>query len=678
MIDETQLKPKEQAPKKRPKTSFSFLAKPKKQSTGRKSKRKAFVKNSILRETNALRIEEDGIVTREGWTDYLLLADYSIGKEPEEIVLQAVNGFIHFFRGFTCDVKIILMNDYINTSAQRNFLEKRTQLWGDGQQTRFHQEKQYELEKVSEKPQRVNYVQIFGKDKEELRQAREELFRASGKFARVQELHVLEKKELLYRLHNLGDHPLNLSERYSQESELTKQGEDLAFMSEIAPVGGVKVGKHDYFTRTAHGWLGVMTLHKYSKKENYFYGNRIFRQPTCITTIDIKQRDINEVQKKLSATIGDKEGSKTNSTLEAKKNYSEIRMLNGILDDVVENNEMVKEVLVRYYLTGETRKDIWAQSKEINDYLSPRGYRANFFLGDEEMDYRALFSSLSAQSLRRKRQGKDLTTTDLGRSYFLDHSQLIDPKGLYFGYTDNNGMMLLDMYHTDQQRLSYNFLLLGVMGSGKSTTAKKYINMNQVLGNYDYVFAVNKEFNGVAEANHGVVIDASGSNGASNVFQVYAVIVNEETGVVDDKSSLDSTIAKVITILRNLTTQKNHPLFESLQGYLKDFYEDYFKKNGMNLARATQYPSESYPIAEDFYTYMYHRTFDENRDFLPNVKHFEQERLYDLLNLVDTKMIQSNGQRLILSKRVWWFSILRKSSIWGQRRTMRNCLTCFI
>ena len=108
---------------------------------------------------------------------------------------------------------------------------------------------------------------------------------------------------------------------------------------------------------------------------------------------------------------------------------------------------------------------------------------SSFFLGEEDTELLALYRSHKEQKQAKNRQGKELTTNDLGASYPLNYSQLIDPRGLYFGRTNTGGLVILDMWHKDYMRLSYNFVLLGIPGSGKSTMLLTYSSIGFFIVN---------------------------------------------------------------------------------------------------------------------------------------------------------------------------------------------------
>ncbi|MBC1925562.1 hypothetical protein [Listeria innocua] len=598
---------------------------------------------SVLASLFPIRIEEELVVTREGVTDIFRLENFAIRKEPHQTQQEAIQSLIYLFRGVKADVKIFLETFDVATQSQQQFLKARarlSELAPEGEELSTVYLRELEMSEQN-MPQNIVYFQLFARDEAELNRAKLDVDISSSIYTTVHALSVSEKKTFLHELHNIGAKAPKMTDEISQKAHLNKRGEDIEFMQSIQPEGGIRK-KGDYFLQTSRGYLGCLKLHEWSTKFDFFYGGRIFRHANVLTMIDISHREKSEVLSGMNNTLNDKRHSKPKDEVDKKQLQKETQLLDGILEDVVNGNEQVKEVMVRYYLTGKTKESIWSQAEDINSRLQPMGYKASFFVTDEKSDWQALFSPLTEQKYRRRGKGKEMTTSDLGCSYFLDHSQLIDPKGLYLGFTNTNGLVLFDMYHKDKQRKSYNFSLLGIMGSGKSTSAKKLIAMNQVLRNYDYIFAVNKEYDRLAQAFQGITFDVSGVDGAVNPWQIFATAINEENNQVDEEGSLAIATTKIITIFRTLAEDKQATYFKYLKGYIKRFYEDYFQKHELELKKCTQYQALDYPLSEDFYAYisaLYSLSGSQSK-----VEENERVALFDLMKFMEDELLDSNAK----------------------------------
>ena len=84
------------------------------------------------------------------------------------------------------------------------------------------------------------------------------------------------------------------------------------------------------------------------------------------------------------------------------------------------------------------------------------------------------------------RNGQPCTSSALTGSDPFHFTSLNDPYGSLFGTSSANGggKIMLDLFHKDNQRTSYNGIIIGKMGSGKSTLLKKMLMDRAVRGDY--------------------------------------------------------------------------------------------------------------------------------------------------------------------------------------------------
>ncbi|WP_137665465.1 ATP-binding protein [Enterococcus hulanensis] len=620
------------------------------QSVGTKKEKKPKIKysisNSVLSFMNHTAFIDDSCIkTRDGFTDYLQLENYAVRKETEENQRQALQGLVNLFRGVSSDIKLIFMGYAADTSKQIENIRvrsKRTDLNEYAATQKDH--KIWELKKAHKSLlEDIVYIQIFGKDIAALERARTELMNGTNKFINVTELPVRIKKGIMYQLYNLGEQPPEFDDSLSDEELLNRAGEDRKFMSEIQPEGGIS-SSDNWFSKTGHGYVGVYHLHRFSKKERFYWGEEVFRQPGVITTVDISHMEIAKTKSLITKAIGENDSNaKKGANREIKMGATiEKHLLEDLLEDMLTNNESVKEVTIRYFIAGKDKETVNKIAEKINDTLEFKGYKASFYLGEEDTELRSIYLSQTKQKEKKKRKGKELTTTDLGASYPLNHSQLIDPKGLYLGYTPTNGLVILDMTHKDSQRMSYNFSIIGLPGSGKSSLAKKIGSHNHILGNYTYYFMANGENDLFMHKYGGLTIDASGKDGTANPFQIFATVVDEATGTIDERESYNVSINKLKTIYSTMDGSKDSELLKALGKHFDIFYKEWFKNNKMSFSKATQYPAEKYPILEDFSKYISKLLYDENGLVRTTLSSFEAKRL-DKIDSTNATMMQDDA-----------------------------------
>ncbi|MFD1902827.1 hypothetical protein GQR36_27080 [Enterococcus termitis] len=162
---------------------------------------------------------------------------------------------------------------------------------------------------------------------------------------------------IIYQLNNLGETPPDFTDAISRKENINKNGEDRSFMSEVMPESGITF-KDDLMVKTGNGYVGCYHLFKYSKKERFYWGETIFRQPGTITTVDITHLEATKTKQNITKGIGDNEdNAKNGNNREIRMNSAiEKSLLESLLQDMLTSNESVKEVTIRYYIPGKTKK----------------------------------------------------------------------------------------------------------------------------------------------------------------------------------------------------------------------------------------------------------------------------------------------------------------------------------
>ena len=93
--------------------------------------------------------------------------------------------------------------------------------------------------------------------------------------------------------------------------------------------------------------------------------------------------------------------------------------------------------------------------------------------------------------------------------------------GTFLGTTNtNDGTALLDTHTLSDDRISYNVVMVGLMGSGKSTTLKRLLEDDAIRGNYVRGFDPSGEFRPLIMRLGGVYISLDGSDGILNALEI--------------------------------------------------------------------------------------------------------------------------------------------------------------
>ena len=211
-----------------------------------------------------------------------------------------------------------------------------------------------------------------------------------------------------------------------------------------------------------------------------------------------------------------------------------------------------------------------------------------------------MYDSFRRQNqLPNKRSGFPVSATTLAGADPFHFTSLNDQYGSYYGTTTAtgvNGSVIFDPFAFNSKRRSYNGLIVGGMGSGKSTTLKKMIRDRAARGDYIRVIDVTGEFADLGRALGGEVIALDGSSGILNPLQINKAADTES-------ASFSIHLSKLSTIYRFIAPESTQPerlVFEKLARklYIQAgiIPEDQSKIDNYNV---TELNSSAYPTFSD-------------------------------------------------------------------------------
>ena len=123
--------------------------------------------------------------------------------------------------------------------------------------------------------------------------------------------------------------------------------------------------------------------------------------------------------------------------------------------------------------------------------------------------------------------GQSIQGETLAHGNPFHFSSLEDPYGSYLGYTKCGGNVLFDEFTKTKTRLYYNSLVIGGMGSGKSTFLKKRFKDRAARGDFVRVFDITGEFSRLTKYYGGKIIKFGSSNTMLNPFEILRAGDNE-------------------------------------------------------------------------------------------------------------------------------------------------------
>ena len=192
------------------------------------------------------------------------------------------------------------------------------------------------------------------------------------------------------------------------------------------------------------------------------------------------------------------------------------------------------------------------------------------------------------------REGKPLPSLSLGAGFPFNYTNISDPFGQFLGTTFTGGSAIFDLWHKDRKRKSYNALLTGMTGAGKSTALKKIILHNYLIGNKIRIIDKSGEFRTLVKKFGGKVVALDGSSGIINPLHIYPTVIDEETNRIVEEQCYTVHMSKLSMLYKSLSGNVTSDIAE-FDRVVRNFYTSY----GIDISRCTQYNKEDYPIMEE-------------------------------------------------------------------------------
>ncbi|MGM2417640.1 VirB4 family type IV secretion system protein [Bacillus cereus group sp. BceL062] len=385
------------------------------------------------------------------------------------------------------------------------------------------------------------------------------------------------------------------SKKEKQEELKKKKGYNPYLVTRVQPQGGISF-KESYF-QTGDGLGTCVHVFDFPTEVNDFWLEQIMNMPNVITTLDVMSDDRKKVVESINKSMSEQsvrhDTAKDNiDRIDAKNEFLELEALYTDL----KQGEVMKRIHIRIYVSARTIDELEKQVKEILETLESYNFRGAVFLNEQEYEWDALVTSFDTQkNYVNRRKGKEIPAVSLAGGCPFHYSYLHDPYGTYYGTTKTKGNVIFDIFHKDNQRKSYNGVMIGKSGAGKSTLLKKKTVDYASKGHFVRVFDVVEEFTDTVEELGGKTIALDGSQGQINPLQVYKTAESEEV-------SFTQHLSKLTIIYRFIAPEAKDDEIKEYENLLRKLYirmELWNDEKGAKNEITTR-KSNEYPIFSDF------------------------------------------------------------------------------
>lgn len=388
--------------------------------------------------------------------------------------------------------------------------------------------------------------------------------------------------------------------KISKQKEVPKWEANPDFISEVGPVSNISF-KNEKFISTGDGYEACIYVYKYPKHVNQHWLGALANISDAIVVFDISSENPNEIKKNINKSMEEQSSRYNNAKnnmerIDAQQRFNELELM---YNEITAMGNVMKLVCCRIFIPAKTLIDVDMASKEILANLEGSGYRGGICLNEGKNDWRAVFLPYRVQQKTLyKKDGQPMLSATFAAGNPFHYTKLDDPYGFYYGTTTTNdgGSVLLDLFRVTQMRMSYNSIIVGKMGSGKSTTLKKMLLDRAIRGDCIRVFDVTGEFRELCEYLGGKVINLDGQSG--NIINALQILKTGE----NDNISYNRHFSKVATIYRYLNPEAPYNEVLVVEKLLRKLYIKWgIVSEAEDIAKEiSNMKASEYPIWSDF------------------------------------------------------------------------------
>lgn len=374
---------------------------------------------------------------------------------------------------------------------------------------------------------------------------------------------------------------------------------DPLFVRDIGPQFGITF-RNERYIELGSGYMCCLYVSGYPQDPVPNWLADLSTFDNVITVMDIGTADIDAVKSKLNRSMEEQASriNNANSTKEIIDASALQEKLENMYYEVSQMGSVMKLLNVRIYVPGKTLDEVQDQVNYIIKSLSSAKYKAGNALDETKPDWLSIFLPMDRMNKTiYRRTGQALLTDTLAKGNPFHFSKLSDSTGRYWGRTNvgSGGVVFWDLFMKSGRRLSYNLLLAGTMGSGKSTALKKLVMDRAPRQDYVRVFDVTGEFGTLVTTLGGTVVYLDGSG--DSIINCLQILRSSD----NDSTTYASHIAKVATFYKFLRPAARDEDILMLKRLLRKLYVEFgiTDRTGHLTQQLEAFSATDFPIWSD-------------------------------------------------------------------------------
>jgi len=367
-----------------------------------------------------------------------------------------------------------------------------------------------------------------------------------------------------------------------------------------------------------------LVAYEYSESVLNLHFANMFNFRGVLTTVDISCIQKDKAKKDISRSLDEIKSRRVlNSNVgDATSDEMDFNNLQKLFVDLDRGNEQILAMTLRLYLSADSLEELAEMKEHIIQQFSNNSIA--LYLPQNSMQQE--FMALTRES---NIIGNAIPLTDtFSKQYPFNYQNYVDDSGLFFGTTVTGGNVIINTFNRSSIITSFDMLIIGIKGSGKTITIKTMLQDILCLGNKAMVIDIENEYSLMAEKLGGKVIKL-GRYPVINPLEIRKAFADNDS---ESSSNFAAEISRIITFMYQYVPELTNQEVEEFKTLLLMTYKKFEITADTDISKLT--PTQ-FPIFKDLLTtlrsklYKVYKNDDEN-EFSANLS---ENRIKTLENL---------------------------------------------
>ena len=321
-----------------------------------------------------------------------------------------------------------------------------------------------------------------------------------------------------------------------------------------------------------------------------------------IITLDCQLANQNTVRSEISATMRELKGRRELSQTQDEQidSESDLADISNLYAAISRGDEQIVATTLRFYVAADNITQLEYLSTNISKELENIGIKC--FVAENEM-----LSDMISMLYPSNKIGNYFPIEDTFKhQYPFYYQSLTDKSGFYFGETTTQGQVIFNPFLQTNKRTSYDILIAGVKGSGKTVTLKSMVAEQLAQGSKVYLMDLEAEYINLAERFGGKVLKMNRQT-TINPLQLYQSVASNDTS---EESNFTSELSRIEIFFRQYITAISEYEITLLMEVVELCLSQHGITEQTNLAELS---NSDYPIMSDLLSTLRQQIFKSDK-----------------------------------------------------------------